>query len=107
MFLLISPPFVPPVEQDEWLLRSMDVAFCLRRLGGVADSDARRATARMEALAAEGHFAAPRLEDIERSVESALAARPVAAASSSISGTSAILCAVPHCLTARRARLHG
>ena len=27
VFLLVSPPFVPDAEQDEWLLRSIDVAL--------------------------------------------------------------------------------
>ena len=47
----------------------------------------------MEALAAEGAFRAPRLEDIERSIELALTdAIRIAAGSSSISGTSQRFC---------------
>ena len=42
VFLLIAPPFVPPDEQDAWLLESIDVAFALRRIRGDVDSHARR-----------------------------------------------------------------
>ena len=40
VFLLVSPPFVPTDEQDEWLLRSIDRGVRSRRDGRVAHSDA-------------------------------------------------------------------
>ena len=88
VFLLVSPPFVPRDEQDDWLLRSIDVAFALRRVGRLADPDA-PGNGAMEALAADGAFRRRRLDDLERSLDArrwhALPAR--GRASSSISGT--------------------
>ena len=74
-FLLVSPPFVPPAEQDDWLLRSVDVAFSCGA-SVVSLIPTRSGNGALEALAAEGTFRAPRLEDVERSIESALTARP-------------------------------
>ena len=56
VFLLISPPFVPPDEQDAWLLRSIDAAFdCGASVVSlVPDAPGNGA---MEALAATGAFA--------------------------------------------------
>jgi archaeosine synthase beta-subunit len=70
VFLLISPPFVPPDEQDGWLLRSIDVAFSC---GATAVSliPTRPGNGAMEALEANGFFRPPSLEDIERSVDAA------------------------------------
>ena len=61
-------PFVPPDEQDAWLLESIDVAFgCGASV--VTLIPTRDGNGAMEALSAEGSFRPPRLDDIERSVE--------------------------------------
>jgi hypothetical protein len=67
-FLLVSPPFVPPDAQDDWLLRSIDVALAS---GATAVSliPTRAGNGTLEALAQEGLFRAPQLTDIERSLE--------------------------------------
>ena len=67
-FLLVSPPFVSPDEQDDWLLRSIDVALAS---GATAVSliPTRAGNGTLEALAQQGLFRAPRLTDIERSLE--------------------------------------
>ncbi len=71
VFLLIAPPFVPSGEQDDWLLRSVDLALTL---GATVVSlvPTRPGNGAMEAIAAEGSFRAPGLEDIERSFALAL-----------------------------------
>ena len=68
VFLLISPPFVVPDEQDAWLLRSIDVAFSC---GATAVSliPTRPGNGTIETLATSGWFRLPELEDIERSVD--------------------------------------
>ena len=72
VFLLIHPPFVPDAEQDGWLARSVEHALAC---GATAVSliPTRAGNGAMEALAAEGHFRAPSLGDVERSMELALA----------------------------------
>jgi uncharacterized Fe-S cluster-containing MiaB family protein len=72
VFLLIAPPFVPPGEQDAWLLRSIDAAVdCGASV--VTLIPTRTGNGAMEALAAEDAFRPPRLDDIERSAALALA----------------------------------
>jgi radical SAM enzyme (TIGR01210 family) len=71
VFLLISPPFVPAVEQDDWLLRSLDAAFdCGASVVSLVPTRGGNGT--MEALAARGLFQPPTLETIERSLTLAL-----------------------------------
>lgn len=72
VFLLIAPPFVPPAEQDAWLVASVDCAFAA---GATAVSliPTRPGNGALETLAGEGLFHPPRLDDIERSGELALA----------------------------------
>ena len=67
-FLLVSPPFVPPDEQDDWLLRSIDVALAS---GATVVSliPTRTGNGTLEALAQEGLFRPPQLPDIERSLK--------------------------------------
>ncbi|MGH9146584.1 MAG: hypothetical protein ACRD1Q_07735 [Vicinamibacterales bacterium] len=67
-FLLVSPPFVPAEEQDDWLLRSIDFAFSS---GATVVSliPTRAGNGTLEALAQERLFRAPQLTDIERSLE--------------------------------------
>jgi hypothetical protein len=76
-FLLISPPFIPPGEQDDWLLRSIQAAFSCGasavsliplRLGNGATDDLARGS--------DPSVTPPRLDDIERSLDLAIAARP-------------------------------
>jgi hypothetical protein len=105
VFLLIAPPFVPSMEQDEWLRRSIDVSF----EGGasvVSLVPTRSGNGAMEALSAQGLFHVPELSDVERSAELAL---------THAAGRGRVFvdlwdlerfAACPHCLAARRARLH-
>jgi radical SAM enzyme (TIGR01210 family) len=71
-FLLITPPFVPPAEQDAWLLASIRVAFDAGA-SVVSMIPTRAGNGTLEALAALGEFRPPDMEDIERSAELALA----------------------------------
>jgi radical SAM enzyme (TIGR01210 family) len=68
VFLLISPPFVPPEEQDAWLLRSVEFA---RQCGASVISliPARGGNGAMEALTAQGLFRAPTADDVLRSYD--------------------------------------
>jgi hypothetical protein len=70
VFLLIAAPFIPRDEQDEWLLRSVDVAFSCGA-SVVSLIPTRSGNGALEALAAEHQFCEPSLADIERSVASA------------------------------------
>jgi radical SAM enzyme (TIGR01210 family) len=65
VFLLVSPPFVPDAEQDEWLLRSIDVA-CAAGASVVSLIPTRTGNGALEALAEDGFFHPPRLVDLER-----------------------------------------
>ncbi len=72
VFLLVGPPFVPPDEQDAWLLRSLDAALACGA-SVISLIPTRPGNGTLEALAAERHFRVPTLEDVERSAEIALA----------------------------------
>lgn len=105
VFLLISPPFVLPGEQETWLLRSVDVAFsCGATVVSLVPT--RPGNGAMEALAAEGCFRAPDLGDIERSVESALTHVHKGRVFVDLWDLGRFA-RCPHCLDARRARLHA
>jgi radical SAM enzyme (TIGR01210 family) len=68
VFLLISPPFVPPDEQDAWLLKS--VAFAEECGASVISLiPARAGNGTMEALTAQGLFHQPTPDDVDRSVK--------------------------------------
>jgi radical SAM enzyme (TIGR01210 family) len=73
VFLLISPPFVPAGEQDDWLVRSIDTAFSCGA-SVVSLIPARGGNGALESLAAAGAFREPDLEDIERSLAIGVAA---------------------------------
>jgi len=73
VFLLVSPPFVPPDEQDHWLLRSVDVA-CDAGASAIALIPTRPGNGALDAIAAEGNFWPPTLADLERTLDLALAA---------------------------------
>jgi archaeosine synthase beta-subunit len=105
-FLLISPPFVPAEQQDDWLQRSIDVAFsCGASVVSLIPS--RSGNGALEALAAEGAFREPRLEDIERGLESALAVQPDRGRIFVDLWDLQRCSPCPHCFEARRARLHA
>jgi radical SAM enzyme (TIGR01210 family) len=105
VFLLISPPFVPQPEQDDWLRRSLDVSFAS---GATVVSlvPTRAGNGAMEAVSSLGQFHAPALADIERSIDLALI---------HAGGRGRVFvdvwdlerfAACPHCLASRRQRLH-
>jgi archaeosine synthase beta-subunit len=71
VFLLISPPFIPPAKQDAALLESVDVAFsCGASVVSLVPT--RPGNGALEILATENCFHPPRLEDIERGFASGL-----------------------------------
>jgi radical SAM enzyme (TIGR01210 family) len=71
-FVLVHPPFVAPDKQDQWLARSVDFAF---ECGAAVVSliPTRGGNGALEALAAAGDFQPPRLSDLERALDLALA----------------------------------
>jgi radical SAM enzyme (TIGR01210 family) len=71
VFLLISPPFIHPDEQDRWLVESVDYAMG-SGASIVSLIPTRAGNGAMDALAAQGSFHPPDLADIERSVALAL-----------------------------------
>ena len=74
-FLLISPPFVPQAEQlTTGSCESIDVAFSAGA-AVVSLVPTRPGNGALETLAADGAFVAPRLDDIESSIEAAVAGR--------------------------------
>lgn len=106
VFLLISPPFVPPAERDVWLLRSIDIAFsCGASVISLVPT--RSGNGALDTLASEGSFQQPHLADIERSIESALStAREHGRVFVDLWDLERFAdCG--HCLDARRTRLHA
>jgi archaeosine synthase beta-subunit len=107
VFLLVSPPFVPHAEQDDWLLRSLDVALTAGA-SAISLIPTRTGNGALEALANDGLFRRPRLLDLERSL---------ALAHTHASGSGARIFAdlwnldrlstCAHCLDGRRRRLHA
>ena len=71
VFLLISPPFIAPAEQDAWLLHSLDTAFACEA-SVVSLVPTRSGNGTTELLAKAGLFRPPGLDDIERSFALAL-----------------------------------
>jgi radical SAM enzyme (TIGR01210 family) len=105
VFLLISPPFVPDDEQDDWLRRSLDESFA-SGAGVVSLVPTRPGNGAIDALAMAGLFRPPALADIERSLAVAL---------THAGGRGRVFVDVwdierfascRHCIAARRARLH-
>jgi uncharacterized Fe-S cluster-containing MiaB family protein len=105
VFLLIQPPFVPPQEQDDWLLRSIDVAFACGA-SVVSLIPTRSGNGALDALAADGAFRAPRIADIERSLALALSGRPDRGRIFADLWDLARFSDCPFCLESRRSRLH-
>ena len=107
VFLLVSPPFVPHAEQDDWLLRSIDVALAAGA-SAISLIPTRTGNGALETLEHEGWFRQPTLSDLERSL---------ALAHTHASGSGARIfadlwnldrfAACGHCLEARRGRLHA
>jgi radical SAM enzyme (TIGR01210 family) len=106
VFLLVSPPFVPDGEQDDWLRRSLDLAFSCKATA-VSLVPTRPGNGAIDALADSGLFRAPTLEDVERSTALALA---------HASGRGRVFADLwdlerfaqcPACVAARRERLHA
>ena len=67
VFLLVSPPFVPDADQDDWLQRSIDVARDARA-SAVSLIPTRAGNGALDDLKKEGLFRQPRLRDLERSL---------------------------------------
>jgi radical SAM enzyme (TIGR01210 family) len=68
VFILVKPPFTDEVDALEWAKRSLDFAF---HCGATAASliPTRAGNGAMEALAAEGQFAPPRMATLEGALE--------------------------------------
>jgi radical SAM enzyme (TIGR01210 family) len=77
-FLLVSPPFVPLDAQDEWLLRSTDVAFGAGA-SVVSLIPARSGNGTLDAFDPV-EFVPPRLADLERSFDAGLRRVPAGGA---------------------------
>ena len=105
-FLLVSPPFVRADEQDAWLLHSIDVALSCGA-AVVTLVPTRPGNGAMEAVAADGDFRAPRLEDIERSLELAQARHRHRGRIFVDLWDLERFTSCPHCFKARRRRLHA
>jgi radical SAM enzyme (TIGR01210 family) len=75
VFLLVGVPFIPSPQQDEWIARSIAVAFdCGASVVSLIPT--RSGNGALETLQAAGRFERPSLADVERALERAL---PVAA----------------------------
>ena len=112
VFLLISPPFIHPGEQDDWLLRSVDAAFsCGASVVSLVPT--RPGNGAIDALAEEGSFRVPGLDDIERSFALALDHAPAPRGRQHRGRVFVDLwdldrfATCPHCLPARRDRLQA
>jgi archaeosine synthase beta-subunit len=106
VFLLIGPPFLPGHHQDEWLARSIDVAFSCGA-SVISLIPTRSGNGAMDALAVHGCFQEPRLEDIERSVNMALAGNRERGRIFVDLWDLKRFAKCPQCLDWRRARLHA
>ena len=107
VFLLVSPPFVPSGDQDQWLLRSLDVALA-SGASVVSLIPTRPGNGAIDALSEAGMFRPPRIADLERSLSLALA--HAAATNARVLADLwdlARFATCPHCLEARRSRLHA
>ncbi len=70
-FLLVPPPFVAPAEEAVALRRSVDFAFAAG-VSVLSLIPTRTGNGALEALAHQGLFRAPRLQDLERALEASL-----------------------------------
>jgi radical SAM enzyme (TIGR01210 family) len=106
VFLLISPPFVQSVEQDEWLLRSIRAAFSCGA-SAVSLIPTRLGNGSLDALAPDAMFSPPQLRDIERAIELAMTVRPDDARVFVDLWDLQRFSACTQCFEARRDRLHA
>jgi len=97
---------VPPADQDEWLMRSIEYAFTCGA-SVVSLIPTRPGNGALDALAATGEFVAPRLDDVERSVSLAHARRPPHGRIVADLWDLERISGCPQCTEARRARLHA
>jgi hypothetical protein len=112
VFLLISPPFVAPADQDESLLASVDVAFSCGA-SVVSLIPTRPGNGALEALENDLLFRPPRLRDIERGFAAGLKRRQSSDQSARRSDERLFVdlwdlerfATCRHCLEVRRARL--
>ena len=106
VFLLVSPPFVPASEQDDWLCRSVELGFSA---GATAVSliATRPGNGALEALADDGLFQPPRLHDLERSHALALQRAPEGGRVFADLWDLRRCADCASCFDARRARLHA
>jgi len=106
VFLLVSPPFVPETEQDDWLRRSLDVSF---ESGATVVSlvPTRPGNGAIDALSDVGLFRTPTLTDVERSFELALAHAGSRGRVFVDLWNLERFAACSRCLVARRQRLHA
>ncbi len=72
VFLLVSPPFIAPPDQEDWLVRSVNAAFA-HGASAVSLSPVRPGNGAMDALVLTGDARTPALSDIERSLRLARA----------------------------------
>jgi len=105
VFLLVSVPFIPIDQQVAWLRRSVAVAWQCGA-GVVSLIPTRPGNGALDAIAAEGHFAAPSIDDLERAHETTLAMpRPAGARVFADTWDLERFATCPHCLPRRRARM--
>jgi len=71
VFLLISPPFIPPAEQDAWLTASVDFSLACGA-SVISIIPTRAGNGALDAIADDGEFAEPDLSNVERSLELAI-----------------------------------
>jgi hypothetical protein len=110
VFLLVHPPFVPHEERTPWLLRSVDTAIdagasVLALIPTRGDPPDRQRAGAMDALAAEGLFAAPSLATLEDAAAQAIHHAAGRARVLADLWDLPALATCPACLDARRARL--
>jgi len=106
VFLLISPPFIPEPEQDDWLRRSLDVSF-ESGASVVSLVPTRAGNGAIDQFVNLGLFRTPVLDDIERSIELSLVhARGRGRVFVDLWDLERFA-SCPQCLASRRKRLHA
>jgi radical SAM enzyme (TIGR01210 family) len=106
VFLLVSPPFIIPEEQDRWLTQSIDAAFSAGA-SIVSLVPTRSGNGAMEALAASDVFREPSLEDVERSLVIGLRAAATRGSVFVDLWDLSRFATCPACFDRRKARLHA
>ena len=106
VFLLVSPPFVPEADQDDWLRRSLEVSFA-SGAAVVSLVPTRSGNGAIDALLDLGLFRPPTLAEIERSLELALTHAGIRGRVFVDLWNLERFAACPHCFASRRRRLHA